>query len=429
VKKEVTRPNFVIIMADDMGYSTASAYGGWINTPALERMAEECMMFTDFHSSGVVCSPTHVGLVTGRYQERAGLAGVVYASAKNPAHYTGLQDVEITFAELLREAGYATALMGKWHLGYFPEYNPMRHGFDEFHGLVSGNIDYVSHYDNTSTYDWWDGEELVEEEGYSTHLITQHALDFIDTHQDKPFCLYVAHEAVHDPFQGPGSKIKRVPQKGEPSDAIEMSLEEVYTQMMVEMDKGIDAIRDRLDELGLAGNTGTVLLRQWPQAKGTPHLNDGPLRSSKCTVWEGGRRLPAIACWPGKIKPGTVNDGLFISLDVMHTMLEFANVKASSERPLDGISMAGALLRSEVPVPAFILEGSDDCARGLSWKLVTGRDQDLFNLNEDLAEQHDLSSKYPERLRSMTAALEAWKEDVERTATSQPEPPESISIK
>ncbi len=422
------KPNFVIIMADDMGYSTASAYDGWIKTPALERMAREGMKFTDFHSSGAVCSPTRAGLVTGRYQERAGIPGVVYAAHDNPAHFTGLQDVEVTFAESLRDAGYATALMGKWHLGYFPKYNPVRHGFDEFHGFVSGNVDYLSHYDNTTTHDWWDGEEKVEEEGYSTRLITQHALNFIDAHKDGPFCLYVAHEAVHNPFQGPGSKITRGPQKGEPADAEELSLEEIYTQMMVEMDNGIDAIRKRLDDLGLADNTLVLFFSDNGQAKGSPHVNEGPLRGQKSTLWEGGHRVPAIACWPGKIKPGTVNDGLFISLDVMPTMLDFAKVAASEERPLDGISMADALLRGDAPKDRRLFWRGEAMREG-PWKLMAGEEKGLFNLKKDLGEQNDLSSKYPERVRSMMSALEQWKADMERTATPQPEPPASVEQK
>ena len=421
------RPNFVIIMADDMGYSTASAYGGWIKTPALERMARDGMTFTDFHSSGAVCSPTRAGLVTGRYQERAGLPGVVYAAPSNPAHYTGLQDVEITFAEVLREAGYATALIGKWHLGYFPQYNPIRHGFDEFHGFVSGNVDYLSHYDNTTTYDWWDGANQVKEEGYTTHLITQHALNFIDTHKEEPFCLYVAHEAVHDPFQAPGSRIKRGPKKGQPIDAKELTQEEIYTQMMVEMDKGIDAVRDRLDKHGLANNTFVLFFSDNGPAKNSPRVNSGPLHGVKGSVWEGGHRVPAIACWPGKIKPGTVNHGLFISLDVMPTMLEFANIPTSTERPPDGISMSNALLHGETSKNRRLFWRGEAMREG-PWKLMAGKDRGLFNLDEDLSELKDLSARYPERVRSMTAALEAWKTEMQQTATPQPGMPQQPHI-
>ncbi|MHC5004703.1 MAG: sulfatase-like hydrolase/transferase, partial [Planctomycetota bacterium] len=199
------RPNFVVILADDMGYGDSSVYGGWIETPSLARMASEGLTFTDFHTSGVVCSPTRAGLVTGRYQQRAGIPAVINADPALASHHRGLQPEEVTFAELLSDAGYRTAIFGKWHLGYFPEHNPVRHGFERFRGFVSGNIDYTSHYDRMQKHDWWDGEQTVEEAGYLTHLLTDHAVRFIDEHADEPFCLYVPHGAMHTPLQAADS--------------------------------------------------------------------------------------------------------------------------------------------------------------------------------------------------------------------------------
>jgi arylsulfatase A-like enzyme len=196
-------PNIVLVLADDMGYGDASCYGNEaFRTPCLDALAAKGMRFLDFHSSGPVCSPTRAGLLTGRYQQRAGIPGVIYADPKQNRHH-GLQVEEITFAELLQKAGYATAVCGKWHLGYQKQYNPVHHGFGRFRGYVSGNVDYISHYDRMEIYDWWDGLELVEEEGYSTHLITEHAVRFIEENRRRPFCLYVAHEAPHSPWQGP----------------------------------------------------------------------------------------------------------------------------------------------------------------------------------------------------------------------------------
>ena len=210
---ETSKPNFIIIMADDMGYGDAGCYGGEIPTPNLDRMAKEGMRFTDFHSSGNVCSPTRAGLMTGRYQQRAGIPGVINADPKVGAHHHGLHpEKEITFSKLLKQAGYATAICGKWHLGYTKNFNPVHHGFDRFNGFVSGNIDFHSHYDRMGVFDWWDGLELRKEEGYSTHLITKQALDFIEKSKDGPFCLYVAHEAVHAPWQGPNDPPERGPE-------------------------------------------------------------------------------------------------------------------------------------------------------------------------------------------------------------------------
>lgn len=189
------RPNIVIIMADDLGYGDISPYDGWIKTPHLEQMAAEGTRFTDYHSAGNVCSPTRAALMTGRYQQRAGIPGVVFADPKREQHEHGLQKVEYTIAEAFRDRGYATGMFGKWHLGYYPKYNPVRNGFDLFKGYVSGNIDFISHYDQSGNYDWWHQDQQAVEEGYVTHLIDKHSLEFIRDNKDKPFFLYLPHKA------------------------------------------------------------------------------------------------------------------------------------------------------------------------------------------------------------------------------------------
>lgn len=209
----VTKPNFVFIMADDMGYGDPSCYGGSIQTPNLDRMAREGLRFTDFHSSGTVCSPSRAGLLTGRYQQRSGIDGVISADPATQAYKLGLDPEIPTFSRILSENGYKTALFGKWHLGYHRRFNPLHYDFDRFVGFISGNIDYHSHYNRMGTYDWWHGRKQVQEEGYSTHLITQHAVDYIREHANEPFCVYVAHEAVHTPMQGPEDAIQRGPDK------------------------------------------------------------------------------------------------------------------------------------------------------------------------------------------------------------------------
>ena len=202
-------PNIVVIMADDLGYGDISPYDGWIDTPRLDRMAGDGMRFLDFHSSGNVCSPTRAGLMTGRYQQRAGIPGVLFANPARPSHDDGIGAEELTLAEALRARGYATGVFGKWHLGYRARFNPVRHGFDEFRGFVSGNIDYHSHVDTMGRADWWRDDELSTEPGYATHLVTQHALRFIDRHRDRPFFLYLPHHAPHYPFQGPDDPADR----------------------------------------------------------------------------------------------------------------------------------------------------------------------------------------------------------------------------
>ena len=413
------KPNFVVIMADDMGYNATSAYGGWLKTPHLDRMAREGMLFSDYHSSGVVCSPTRAGLLTGRYQERAGVPSVINADPKVPDHHRGLWPSEHTFPELLAQVGYTSAIFGKWHLGYRKKFNPMHHGFNEFRGFVSGNIDYLSHYDRMEVYDWWDGLKKVKEEGYSTHLITRHALRFIDVNKAKPFCLYVAHEAVHSPFQGPDSPVQRGPKKDRGKK--KTPVEEAYVQMMTAMDECVGQVLDKLIELKLEKNTLVIFCSDNGHAyMGGPEGYRFPLRGKKGTVWEGGHRVPGIAWWPGRIAPGQVSDEMVISLDLMPTMLDLAGAKAPKGHELDGGSLRPVLHGDgSLGQRQFFWKGQ--AHRDGQWKFVAGQKGGLFNLEDDPGESMSLAKRHPARTKRMAAALAAWKRDVETGATSQPD--------
>ncbi|MGA0327306.1 MAG: sulfatase-like hydrolase/transferase, partial [Limisphaerales bacterium] len=194
------QPNLIVILADDLGYGDLSCYGNKrFETPSLDQMASEGMRFTDFHSSGPVCSPTRAGLLTGRYQQRSGIPGVINAAFQANRHH-GLSPEEWTFAEALQGQGYHTAIFGKWHLGYRAVFNPIHHGFEVFKGYVSGNVDYHAHIDRMGVKDWWQNDLLADETGYTTELITQHALSYLEAHAEDRFCLYLAYEAPHDPY-------------------------------------------------------------------------------------------------------------------------------------------------------------------------------------------------------------------------------------
>lgn len=259
-------PNFIVIMVDDMGYAGVSCFGNpYFETPEIDRLAAEEMRLTDFHSSGTVCSPTRTGLLTGRYQQRAGIEAVIHPVSDHPEHRKGLQLSETTFAEVLGEYGYTTGLVGKWHQGYprnSEDFHPQNHGFDEFIGYHSGNIDFISHVGDHYEHDWWHGRTETEEESYVTDLIDHHALDFVKRHGERPepFCLYIAHEAIHNPVQ----------------------------------------------------------------VRGDPEL-----RGNKASVYEGGHKVPAIAWWPGQIEAGSVSDQPLISIDVMPTLLALAGVETA----------------------------------------------------------------------------------------------------
>ena len=296
------------------------------------RMATEGLKFTDFHSSGTVCSPTRAGLVTGRYQQRAGLSQVIFADPKQTTHRHGLRRQELTFAEVLRAHGYETAVFGKWHLGYYRRFNPVHHGFMHFRGFVAGNIDYLSHYDRMEAYDWWADLELVREVGYSTHLITHHGVEFIRANRDRRFCLYLAHEAVHAPWQGPHDAIRRGPKKVKNP---RVDPKRAFAEMLVELDRGVGRIRETVEQLGLQTHTFIFFCSDNGPAGGSA----GPLRGRKGSNWEGGHRVPGIAWWPGQIPGGVERDDLTITLDLMPTLLELAAASVPAERELDGRSL------------------------------------------------------------------------------------------
>lgn len=421
---DVTRPrlpNVVIILADDMGYGDTSANGGWIQTPNLDRLAAEGLRFTDFHSSGNVCSPTRAGLLTGRYQQRAGVGNVIQAMSTQPVHYSGLQPIEETLPEQLASAGYATALIGKWHLGYFPRYNPVRHGFQEFRGYVSGNVDYQSHQDNQGRADWWHGSELEAEAGYTTHLITRHADEFLRRPHGGPFFLYVAHEAVHDPYQGPQDPPQRSAGAGKSAEA-SRPIKDAYRDMMTEMDRGIGTLMATLRETGLAENTFVFF---FSDNGATKNGSNGGLRGFKGSDWEGGHRVPAIAWWPGRIIPG-VTDQLAISLDLMPTILELAHLKPSMQRKLDGISLCPLLLAGR-NLGSRQLFWNGDAMRDGPWKLMLqGGHAQLFNLATDRGEQNDVGAQHPERVTAMSAAIARWTADVAHGATAQPKTEQEV---
>jgi arylsulfatase A-like enzyme len=418
------RPNIVLILADDMGYGDASCYPqSWLNTPHLDHMADEGMRLTDFHSSCPVCSPTRAGLLTGRYQQRAGIPGVILADEKQNRHH-GLFPHEVTFAELLQDAGYATAVFGKWHLGYQRKFNPIRHGFDHFRGYVSGNIDFISHVDRMGIADWWDGDKLTPAEGYVTHLITRHAVQFIEQHKNRPFCLYIAHEAVHSPYQGPFDKPVRAVGIGNIKGAGRKDIKQAYREMMTEMDRGVGAVLSTLKRLKIDSNTFVFF---FSDNGATRNGSNGGLRGFKGSVWEGGHRVPAIARWPGRIPPGSVSDETLISIDILPTILDLTATKPPANRKLDGVSFAPVLIERKKLAERMLFwdyNGKQAVRQG-RWKLVVGErglraKTGLYNLDDDPAEQRNLATSHPERVAKLRADLQRWQSDVANGATRQP---------
>ncbi len=417
------KPNLVIIMADDLGYGELSCYGNNnYKTPHLDALARAGVRFTDYHSNGAVCSPTRAALLTGRYQQRAGVGGVIYAGFDQNRNH-GLHQSETTFAEPLGGAGYQNGCFGKWHLGYEKKFNPVHHGFNRFRGYVSGNIDYQSHFDRVGVYDWWEGLEHIREKGYSTHLITRHAVKFIEEHRDRPFCLYVPHEAPHTPFQGPGDPGFRVKGKVVPEKRAAAFKKRAYREMVQEMDKGVGEIVAALKRLGLEKNTVVFFVSD---NGATSFGSNGSLRGNKGQLWEGGHRVPAIASWPGRIAAGSACDDLSIGMDIFPTLLELAGVNAPESLRLDGRSLVPSLFgkKPSGQRKLYWSAGRQQAMRDGPWKYVRElkgqKAAALYNLSSDQGEKNNLAGKDPARLASMRKDYAAWRKDVAAGATKQP---------
>ena len=412
--REFEQPNIILIMADDLGYGDIGCYGNDdIKTPNLDKLASEGLRFTDFHSNGAVCSPTRAALLTGRYQQRSGIEGVV--TAKGEARQTGLAIEEVTFADFMKSAGYSTGIVGKWHLGYRIDYNPIYQGFDFFRGYVSGNVDYHSHIDQAGIPDWWHNLEKTEEEGYTTDLISKYAIQFIENNKDQPFCLYVAHEAPHYPFQGRKDKADRFPGRDFKTHGSRSDKEEAYKEMIEVMDEGIGQIIYKLYELGLSEKT--IVFFCSDNGGMASVASNGNLRGHKGSLWEGGHRVPAIAWWPGYIKSGTYTDATVMSMDFFPTFVNLSKAETTKDYGFDGLDITRLLIegRSLPERPLFWKFKRQKVIRKNDWKLIVDRDTaKLFNLNSDISEQQDLSLMEQDMAIQLRAELDFWEEDVLR---------------
>ena len=420
------KPNIIVILADDMGYADLSCYGNdRYQTPHLDQLAREGLKFTDFHSNGTVCSPTRAAFMTGRYQQRCGIDEVITADPKaGKRDRLGMPDAETTLPELLKSAGYATGITGKWHLGYTGQFNPTRHGFDMFRGYVSGNVDFHSHIDQANFEDWWHDQQLHPETGYSTHLITQHAVRFIEQNVDQPFFLYVAHEAPHYPYQGPGDPPVRGRPEAMPPHSDGAEIQRAYREMVQEMDTGVGQIMATLKRTGLDDKT---LVFFFSDNGGTAQANNGGLHGFKGSVWEGGHRVPAIARWPGQIAASTSTDVTAIGMDLLPTLLDLSSTPVPQGLKLDGISLRSVLLdQKSVPERTLFWGfGGRYAVRQGDWKLIVNSNANtknrkaavepalaLFDLSSDLAEKADVASQQSSVAHDLQVKLAEWQKDV-----------------
>jgi arylsulfatase A-like enzyme len=413
------KPNIVLVITDDMGWADLSSYGATdVKTPNIDSLARDGVRLTDFYANGVLCTPTRAGLISGRYQQRVGLEQAL-SNPNTPSGQLGLPADGRSLPQLLKNAGYATALVGKWHLGYKPEFSPNAHGFDYFFGLKSGYHDYYQHNGNDGNLDLWENDKPVEITGYTTDLITERSLKFIEQHAGRPFFIDVAYNAPHWPYQPPDKPSVAANKAAHllPGDS-PLNTRADYVAMVERVDRGVGEILTTLARLNLTNNTIVIFTND----NGGEWLsNNGPLFNRKWTVWEGGIRVPAIVKWPGQIPAGKVSDQLGITMDLTASILAAAGV---SEPRLEGIDLFPILAGRAPQIERTLFwrtnvgGQSQKAVRRGDWKLVVdGTHVFVFNIRADIGERQDLAHQQQDRARDLRALLAAWEKGVDAEAS------------
>lgn len=416
------KPNVVLIITDDLGWADIGVYGASdIDTPNIDGLASDGVRLTDFYANGVLCSPTRAGLISGRYQQRYGVERP-YGNAGTVGD-AGLVATGNSLPQLLKNAGYVTGLVGKWHLGYIPEKSPDAHGFDYFFGLKSGYHDYYTHRSRDGELDLWENDKPIELEGYTTDLITERAITFIERNAEESFFIDVAFNAPHWPYQIPDSpSISRDRARHlMPSDSA-TSTRSDYVKMVERIDLGVGKILATLGRLGLENNTIVIFTND----NGGEWLSDNsPLFHRKWTVWEGGIRVPAIIRWPGRIPSGKVSDQVGITMDLTASILAVTGTSVPHNAGLEGMNLFPILQGHSPEVERTLFWRTNfggitqKAVRSGDWKLVVdGPHIFLFNVRTDIGERNDLVGKRQELARELRLKLLEWEKDVEAEATA-----------
>jgi len=420
------RPNVVVIMTDDAGYADTGSYGAPdIRTPNIDSLASDGVKLTDFYANAMSCTPTRAGLISGRYQQRYGLEFVLPAP-NLPGADRGLPGLAHSLPLLLKKNGYATALVGKWHLGYKPEFSPGAHGFDFFFGYKSAAIDYYAHVTTRPSEgaqfagaapDLWENDVPVKQDGYMTDLITRRAVDFIARNASRPFFIDVAFNAPHSPTQRPDL--------AGPDAARGSATRADYVAVMERVDRGVGEILEALRTHGVEKNTIVVFTND---NGGIGLSHSAPLFHRKFSAWEGGIRVPALIRWPGRIPARTVSTQVGITMDITASMLAATATPVPSEARLDGINLLPILEGKSPPVERTLfwrtagpapVNMNQKAVRSGDWKLLIDGAVTrifLFNVKADPGERQDWFGRRPDIVQRLRPLLTEWERDVDAEA-------------
>jgi arylsulfatase A-like enzyme len=419
------KPNIVLILADDLGYGDVGCYGcADTRTPNIDRIAAEGVRFTSFYSNGPECTPTRTALLTGRYQHRVGGLECAIGTGNvgryddairlRASHDLGLPASETSIAKMLKSAGYATGVCGKWHLGYEPKFFPSHHGFDYWFGPIGGATDYFHHCESTGQPAVYLNGKPVDREGYLTDLITEESVGFIRRNARHPFFLYVSYTAPHTPYLGPSDR-RPDPVREEDYNKGSRS---TYIAMVERMDEGIGAILNALRDNGLAQNTLVIFMSD----NGATNMGrNTPFSGNKGNVFEGGIRVPCAARWPGMLPQGVISPQPCMTMDFSPSIIRAAGAQAP--RPFDGIDVL-KLLERGLPLQSRTLfwrarrgEWTRKAVRDGDMKFIslenTGKVQEyLFDLAADPQERTNLLAAQAETATQLRQLLQDWEKRV-----------------
>jgi arylsulfatase A-like enzyme len=412
------RPNILFILADDLGWGDLSCYGRPdYRTPNLDRLALEGTRLTEAYSASPVCTPSRCAFITGQYpaRHRVGLEEPLQERSVEGGRI-GLDPAFPTVASLLSGSGYETALVGKWHLGYLPKYGPLKSGFAEFYGNMSGAVDFFTHDDMTGERDFFQNEEPVPAErvGYMTDLLTERAVEFVRRRRTRPFYLSLHYTAPHWPWEGPrDAELARRPKRGYAAFRGGGSLK-VYAEMMRSLDDGIGRVLGALSAARIERDTLVIFTSD----NGGEHFSyNWPFTGRKFDLHEGGIRVPAILRWPGRVAARSVTNQVAVMMDWTATILAATGTPPDPRHKLDGVDMLPSV-RSRGARPRFdrTLFWRNDVQsavrRGV-WKyLHDGREEHLFNLAEDERENADLKGTHAREFDELKAEFAAWERGV-----------------
>jgi arylsulfatase A-like enzyme len=421
-------PNVIVILADDLGYGDLCAYGcANGRTPHIDALAASGARFTSAYVTAPVCSPSRAGLMTGRYQQRFGHEFNPGGGGRDQKEALGTPLTERLFPQYLKERGYATGAVGKWHLGALPRFLPTARGFDEFFGFSGAahlylhpsvpNVHFVDRGGHSRgkplevdpNNPILRGNQPVDEPAYLTEAFTREAVSFIERHHAEPFFLYLAYNAPHTPLQVTDKYYDRFPE-------IKDEGHRIFAAMVSALDDGVGEVVAAVEKAGLASSTLIVFASDNGCAMYTEACSNGPLLGGKLTFFEGGMRVPFLATWQGTIAPGQVIDAEVSTLDLLPTALELAGASPPADRTLDGKSLL-PLLRGQDRAPTHDRlvwrNGESWALRDGPWKLVRYHDQPpfLFNLDADLGESRNLASSMAERVGALDRLFDAWQKD------------------